>query len=145
MLTLGGTDLIVIAVMMAAAFAGGYALLLTRLRAMLTDRQMKIADQMAALDNAIRALETRLAKHQAQTPLEQPSSANVDSTRDLDSSELRSQVEEITPEIQAAVAAAAIAAVGPNSVVHSGKPVTSPWTQQGRVLVQGGHNLRVQR
>jgi hypothetical protein len=29
--------------------------------------------------------------------------------------------------------------------VQSVKAVTSPWTQQGRVLVQGGHNLRVRR
>ena len=52
---------------------------------------------------------------------------------------------EIAPEIQAALAAAAVATLGPNAVVHSVKAATSPWTQQGRVLVQGGHNLRVQR
>jgi hypothetical protein len=29
--------------------------------------------------------------------------------------------------------------------VQSVTAAPSPWTQQGRVLVQGGHNLRVRR
>jgi hypothetical protein len=52
---------------------------------------------------------------------------------------------EIAPEIQAAIAAAAVAVLGPNAVLQSVKPVLSPWSQQGRVMVQGGHNLRVRR
>jgi hypothetical protein len=149
-LTLHGTDLIAIAAMIACGLAGCYALFLQKLRATLTDRQMKIADQMARLDAAIRALETRLAQHQSQPSLQEPraflSSDNQNQLEQVASSEaLEQEGTEIEPEIQAVIAAAAVAAVGPNAVVHSAKPVTSPWTQQGRVLVQGGHNLRVQR
>jgi hypothetical protein len=140
--TLNGPDLIAIAVLIAAGLAGCYALFMRKLRAMLADRRMEIADQIGALDNAIRALETRLAERQLQTPLEQiltaPSSEILD---EVD----QAGPEEIAPEIQAAIAAAAVATVGPNAVVQSVKSATSPWTQQGRVLVQGGHNLRVRR
>jgi hypothetical protein len=142
-LTLHVTDLIAIAALIAAGFAGCYALFLWKLRATLTDRRMKMADQIAALDDAIRALETRLAERQLQTMFEQTPAVLTLETRD--EVEQTGISQEIAPEIQAAIAAAAIAAVGPNAVVHSVKPVTSPWTQQGRVLVQGGHNLRVRR
>ena len=40
-------------------------LLLRKLRQIVTERHLKIADQLAALDDAIRALETRLAEHHA--------------------------------------------------------------------------------
>jgi hypothetical protein len=53
----------------------------------------------------------------------------------------------IEPEIQAAIAAAAIAAAGPNARVRlatlvKSRDKASPWSQQGRVLVQSSHNLR---
>jgi hypothetical protein len=137
-LTLHGNDLIAIAVLIAGGFAVCYALFLRKLSATLTDRRMEIADQIGALDDAIRALETRLTERQLPTSLEQ--------TPAVPRLEVRREVEqEIAPEIQAAIAAAAIASVGPSAVVQSVKAVTSPWTQQGRVLVQGGHNLRVRR
>ena len=51
--------------------------------------------------------------------------------------------------IQAAIAAAAIAALGNHARVWSARTipssdVVSPWTQQGRVIVQSSHNLRTQ-
>ena len=141
-MSLNGPDLIAIAVLIAAGLTGCYALFLRKLRAALADHRMEVADQIGALDNAIRALETRLAERQLQTPLEQiltaPSSEILD---EVD----QAGPEEIAPEIQAVIAAATVATVGPNAVVQSVKSVTSPWTQQGRVLVQGGHNLRVRR
>ncbi len=65
----------------------------------------------------------------------------------VDGSEIGHEASEarVAPEIRAAIAAAAVATLGPDAVVKSVKPATSSWTQQGRVLVQGGHNLRVQR
>ena len=141
-MNLNGPDLIAIAALIVVGLAGCYALFLRKLRATLTDRRMEFADQIGALDNAIRALDTRLAERHLQTPLEQ--------TLAVPSSEILGEVdqagpEEIAPEIQAVIAAATVATVGPNAVVQSVKSVTSPWTQQGRVLVQGGHNLRVRR
>lgn len=146
-MTLQGTDLIAIASLIAAGFAGCYALSLRKLRTTLTDRQMKIADQIAALDEAIHVLEQRLADQRSQLFLEKPQSLAQPETRhEIErASSTEEEESEVSPEVKAAIAAAAIAAVGPDAVVHSVKPVTSPWTQQGRVLVQGGHNLRVQR
>jgi hypothetical protein len=141
--TLNGPDLIAIAVLIAAGLAGCYALFLRKLRMILTDRRMEVADQIGALDNAIRVLETRLAERQLQTSFEQTPA--VSSSEILDEVEQAGNSEEIAPEIEAAIAAAVVATVGPNAVVQSVKSVTSPWTQQGRVLVQGGHNLRVRR
>jgi hypothetical protein len=141
--TLNGPDLIAIAVLIAAGLGGCYALFLRKLRATLTDHRMEAADQIGALDNAIRVLETRLAERQLQTSFEQ--TRTVWNSEILDEVELSGNSEEIAPEVQAAIAAAAVATVGPNAVVQSVKSVTSPWTQQGRVLVQGGHNLRVRR
>ena len=139
-MTLHGTDLIAIAAMIAAGFALCYVLLLRKLRAIAVDREMKVADQIGSLDEAIRALETRLAEHPMQTVV-----VNQSEGVQAEGATEAHESGEIAPEIQAAIAAAAVAAVGPNAVVHSVKSATSPWTQQGRVLVQGGHNLRVQR
>lgn len=146
-MTLHGTDLLAIASLIAAGFAGCYALSLRKLRAMLTDRQMKIADQIAALDEAIHVLEQRLADQRLPLLMEKSQSIAEPETRhEIERAAGTEEAEsEVSPEVKAVIAAAAIAAVGPDAVVHSVKPATSPWTQQGRVLVQGGHNLRVQR
>ena len=57
------------------------------------------------------------------------------------------ELEEIAPEIHAAIAAAAIATLGNHARVRVARrvpsqDVVSPWTQQGRVIVQSSHNLR---
>jgi len=150
-LTLQGIDVIAIAVMIAGGFAACYVLLTRKLHMFVMDRQMKTAEQLGKLDDAIRALETRLAERILQpTETGRPRKATSIEisamAKDTENSEDRSERgSEVAPEIHAAIAAAAVAAVGPNAVVNSVKAVPSPWTQQGRVLVQGGHNLRVQR
>lgn len=142
-------DLIVIAGLIIVGFATCYILLLYKLRAILTDRQLKIADQIGALDDAIHTLETRLAEHHAQPTetirVDQYLDRSAKEAQEANSADQEEASGEITPEVQAAIAAAAVATLGPNAVVHSLKPVPSPWTQQGRVLVQGGHNLRLRR
>ncbi len=55
--------------------------------------------------------------------------------------------EEIAPQIQAAIIAAALALLGNHARVRAARrvpsqDVVSPWTQQGRVSVQASHNLR---
>ena len=144
MTTLIGTDLIVLLLVVVAGFVASYLLLLSRLKAMMTDRQLKIADQLGALDDAIRALETRLTGHQVMGLREATGSAYDVSPANEDLS-LEEEAGEIAPEIQAAIAAATVAALGPDAVIQSIKPALSPWSQQGRVMVQGGHNLRVRR
>lgn len=142
-MTLNGPGLIAIVVLIATGLAGCYALFLRKLRAMLTDLRMDVADQIGALDNAIRVLEARLSERQLQASLERAPA--VSGLKVRDEVEQADISDEIAPEIQAAIAVAAVASVGPNAVVQSLKSLTSPWTQQGRVLVQGGHNLRVRR
>jgi hypothetical protein len=147
--TLHWADLIAIAATVAAGAAICYALLLLKLRALLADRQLKIADQVGALDEAIRALETRIARHQAVQAMEAAAAREPGSVTEVAAESALAneseQTAEISAEVQAVVAAAAVATLGPNAVVRSVEAVPSPWTQQGRVLVQGGHNLRVRR
>ena len=146
-MTLHGIDLLAIAAMMIGAFAVCYALLLWKLRALIAARQLKIADEIGKLDDAIRTLETRLAERQQQVAAEvqktvAESSVPAMNTEHADDAE---GTEDIAPEIQAAIAAATVTVLGQNAILESVKTVPSPWTQQGRVLVQGGHNLRVRR
>lgn len=148
-MTLSVSDLMLIVALVAVASGACYLLLLRRLRLLLAERQLKVAEQLGALNDAIHALETRLAVHapavspdglphvEAGAASEQVSELSIEGT------------EEMAPEIKAAIAAAAVATLGPNAQVKSIKPAgqaaTSPWTQQGRVMVQGSHNLRVRR
>jgi len=139
---LRGLDLIAITLLISAVSALCCGFLWWRVRVLISERQLKIADQIGALDSAIRAVETRLAEHQLVPPT---NSHHAMSVAEVAEDESADQDAQIDPEIQAVIAAAALAAAGPDAVVRSVKAVTSPWTQQGRVLVQGGHNLRVRR
>ena len=142
-MTLRGTDVIAIAVLVTAAAAICYMLLLWRVRILIATRLMNIADQIGRLDEAIRAMETRLAERQPVSSAQ--SQQGPDSRTEIEGKAPTEEFAEIAPETQAAIAAAAVATLGPNAVVQSIKAAASPWTQQGRVLVQGGHNLRVRR
>ena len=146
-MTLHWIDLTLIAVLIVGGIAACYAVLLRKLRVILHDRAMNVADQIGALDNAVRALEARLAEHQMQmASMEQPErDQNLEDAAEEQADLPEDESSEIEPEIQVAIAAAAVAALGPNAQVNSVNAVPSPWTQQGRVLVQGGHNLRVRR
>jgi hypothetical protein len=59
--------------------------------------------------------------------------------------ELRTEGESITGEIRAVIAAAATTVLPKNAAIKSIRTVPTPWSQQGRVLVQGSHNLRVRQ
>jgi len=147
-LIFSSTDLIAIGVVLGAGFALCYVLLLWKVRALVAQAQLRIADQIGGLDDAIRALETRIAKHK-QIALNEssPIAAVAESIVGTDRNSASDSEEnvEIAPEIQAAIEAATVTVLGPNRVVQSVTTVPSPWTQQGRVLVQGGHNFRVRR
>jgi hypothetical protein len=136
-------DLILILLFAGAGYAGGYLLLLYRLRRMVTERDLKIADQIASLDDAIRALETRLAEHHAATELIEAAQLIADSDPKDEAQDEKQ--EEIAPDIQAVIAAAAVATLGQDVHIRSIKSATSSWSQQGRVMVQGSHNARARR
>lgn len=148
-MTLHIPDLILIAAVVAAAGGAAYLFLLRRLRLLLNERHLKIAEELGALNDAIQALETRLAEHHPVASSNESSQVAIRVASEQSGDSSVEELESTVPEINAAIAAAAIAALGPNvqvkSIKPAGQPATSPWTQQGRVLVQGSHNLRVRR
>jgi predicted trehalose synthase len=138
--------LILVLAFVGAGSATAYLLLLRKLKQIVAERQLKIADQIGSLDDAIRALETRLAEHHAllATPKLRESTSTVQAG-EFEEMQAAAESESIAPEIQAVIAAATVAALGTNAHVRAVKPVASPWSQQGRVLVQGSHNARAGR
>ncbi len=144
-MTLHWTDLILILALVAAGCATTCLLLLRKIKQIVSERQLKIADQLGSLDDAIRALETRLAEHHAILAApelrESTSTVQADELEEIQAAESES----IAPEIQAVIAAATVASLGINAHVRAVRPVASPWSQQGRVLVQGSHNARAGR
>lgn len=133
------TDLIWIGLFVVAGCAVCYALLVRKLRQVTAERDLKIADQLGALDAAIQALETRLAERREVTSSERPESAITGQE------EVQAEGESIAGEIKAVIAAAATAVLGKNTAIKAVRSVPTPWSQQGRVLVQGSHNLRVRQ
>lgn len=143
-MTMQLADLILILIFVGAGCAISYLLLLRRLRQIIVERDLKIADQLGALDDAIRALETRLAEHHAASELSEAAQVIADSSPQ-DETRDEKELEMIAPDIHAVIAAAAVAALGKDAHIRSMKPATSSWSQQGRVLVQGSHNARARR
>jgi len=134
------TDLAWMALFVFAGCAVCYGLLVRKLRQFVTERDLKIADQLGALDAAIQALETRLAEHRAASSAveKQPSAA-------IRQDDARAEDASMAGEIKAVVAAAAGAVLRKNIAIKSIRAVPTPWLQQGRVLVMGSHNLRVRQ
>jgi len=138
-------DLVLIVSLVAAGCAVSYLLLLRRIRQIVSERQLTIADQLAALDDAIRALETRLAEHHAVSELIEAAQGIGITASEQEESLAAEEPESLAPDIQAVIAAAAVATLGQDVHIRSMKPATSSWSQQGRVLVQGSHNARAGR
>jgi hypothetical protein len=137
-------DVILISALIVAGYVISYLLLMRRVSRIVSERQLKIADQLAALDDAIRALETRLAEHHAASELVD-AARNLNAAAEEDNEVRDSESESIAPDTQAVIAAAAVAALGQGIQIRAIKPATSSWSQQGRVLVQGSHNARARR
>jgi hypothetical protein len=125
-----------------------YLMLLSRLRRILAENQRETEHRLAALTEAIRARigDAPEAATEAMSAAEldsQPAGATVQGAVPVP------EEAEIAPPIHAAIAAAAIAVLGNHARVRSARripssDVVSPWTQQGRVIVQSSHNLRTQ-
>ena len=148
-MTLHATDLVLILLALITGCAACYLLLLSRLRRIISDSNLKIADRMAALDDAIRALETRLFESHPTFADDEFMQVEAMSRMEQEIAESRSESEGVSPEIQAVIAAAAVATLGDNVAVRSVRSLSphgvSPWSQQGRAMVQASHNLRVRR
>lgn len=135
----------------AAAMAGSWFVSQRRLRKAMQQCRREWEQQVSALDEAIRGLEARLAEMRASgdaslRPLE--SGAQISAAEEPGGDE--AERETAAPEVQAAIAAAAVAFVGENARVRAAARVqstepVSAWSQQGRVTVQTSHNLRPSR
>ena len=140
-------DLALAFTMIVIVCAATYVVSTRKLRRVLLERELRIADQLAALDDAIRALETRMAEHAS--ALRAAQEGGAETAADAGHTTPREE-QVIKPGIRAAIAAAATAFLGKNAVVRSAKAIeardgASPWSQQGRVLVQTSHNLPSRR
>lgn len=138
-MTLHAPDLAWLALFVIAGCALCYSLVVQKMRHIAAERDLKIADQLAALDAAIQALETRLAERHPSRPAEGAASTSIEP------GEAQAEGESIAGEIKAVIAAAATAVLRKNVAIKSVRSVPTPWSQQGRVLVMGSHNLSARK
>ena len=142
---------------MVAGVGVGYLLLLRKVRHILSENHREMERRLTALTEAISMNEPSIAEPVPSTDVLDAKEIEAQSDAALEESPVSlsavreqpamDEKEEIAPEIQVAIAAAAMALLGSNARVRAArripsKNVVSPWTQQGRVTVQSSHNLR---
>ena len=121
--------------------------MMRRLECRAGERQRLLEEQVAEMADALELVEARLTEIHSAWAASQPVPGEPEATAAGDVVTGEGEEPAIEPEIQAAIVAAAIAAAGPNARVRSAtllksRDKASPWSQQGRVLVQSSHNLR---
>ena len=132
-------DLALVSVFIAAGLAIIGFVLLRKLRQTAAGNKREVAE----LQESVRALEARLAQLSSNPePQPEPAAAALKPA----------QPEKVTisSEIQAVITAAAVALFGRSAHLRSARlisaqPAVSPWSRQGRVIVQTSHNLRPRR
>ena len=149
-------DLGLVMVIVVAGFAATHFLLLRKVRQVVSESQREMERRLTALTEAIITHEPRRADFIASTDTLDAQEIETESAAvmrekliarvHIDQGPVRTE-EEISPGIQVAIAAAAVALLGKNARIHAARripsrDVVSPWTQQGRVIVQSSHNLR---
>ena len=148
-MTTGWAVAVGIAVVAGLASAGVGLVLLQRLSRLLKQQQV-LAGQLRGVDDAVFAIEARLNGMPA--PADSAEARAGEAKLEIEGESFRgaSIDAEIAPEIQAAIAAAAVAAAGNKARVQSMRLVKaeaerSAWSQQGRMQVQTSHNVRAPR
>jgi hypothetical protein len=158
--TLHWADIVLMVAIVVAGCGASYLLALARLRRILAENHREIDRRVAALTEAIAMRVPGSSETVPATDALAATEIEVEAGF-AEFAEAQAQVHEaalhpltadqedgeIPPEIKAAIAAAAIAAFGNHARVRSARrvpssDVVSPWTQQGRVIVQSSHNLR---
>jgi hypothetical protein len=147
--TLHWTDLAVILAIVGSGAAAGYFLSMRTLRRTLLDRQRELERRVTMLAEAMRSMELQLGEQGPPSESTAAKKVEPELICIADPAHRRKQ-HEVPAEIQVAIAAAAVAVLGPSARVLSARAVrpeeaVSPWSQQGRVSVQASHNLRVRR
>jgi hypothetical protein len=135
-LSLHWLNIALVAALVAAGCAAAFALL-RKFRQNAADNRR----QVASLTESVQALKTRLAQLDPDLP-----SAELAASPETAPPEQES----ISSEIQAVITAAAVALLGHNVSLRSARLLSSqasasPWSQQGRVIVQTSHNLGSRR
>ena len=133
----------------AALVATGVSVVLMIRQRRMGERQKELESHLDSIEEALRSVEARLEGAPGQaasaTVVSEARSGADDEGMRGESIDL-----EIAPEIQAAIAAAAMVAAGDKARVRSMRQVkahedNSAWSKQGRVLVQTSHNVRPRR
>jgi hypothetical protein len=148
--TVGWAAAVVIAGLVAVLSAGLCFAALRRVEGRFALMEAALRDQVETLDDAVRMVEARVAE--SLSPTAGNATTLDQSSADEEAEFLRGESVDaaIAPEIQAAIAAAAVVVAGPNARVRSmqlskAREDASAWSQQGRVLVQSSHNMRPSR
>lgn len=155
-------DIALVVVIAAAGSATIYFLLLHRLQRVFAASHREMEHRLAALAQAINMREPAsdevipetdvLGSAELEplpaTPVENMQPPFVESRPAAESDAADHDEAHIPTEVQVAITAAAVAAFGNHARVRSARrvpstDVVSPWTQQGRVIVQSSHNLRI--
>ena len=156
-MTLHWADLVWMVAVLVAGCTASYVLATRRAQTAIAASQREMERRLQALTEAVMMQEPGLAV--AVPPTDALNTDEMEGEpapafqgRPLPQMEARtdgdaSGSEEVAPEIQAAIAAATVAIFGNHARVRAARrvpsqDVVSPWTQQGRVIVQGSHNLR---
>jgi hypothetical protein len=147
--TLHWTDLALILAIVGSGAAAGYFWSMRTLRRTVLDRQRELERRVTMLAETMRSMELRIAE---QGPPSESTAANATGPQAIRAAvpAYHREPDQIPPEMQVAIAAVAVAVLGPGARVLSARAVrpekvVSPWSQQGRVSVQASHNLRVRR
>jgi hypothetical protein len=144
--TLHWTDLALILAIVGSGCTAAYFLLMHSIRRTVLDRQRELERRVTMIAEMMRSLELRLDEQGSSSE-----SAAQDQVPELiAAADPARRQEEIPAEMQVAIAAAAVAVLGPKVRVLSARAVrpeevVSRWSQQGRVSVQASHNLRSRR
>ena len=138
------TDVAAITVLAGAGCAAIYAGLQRSIRRAVAERQQSTERQIAALAATVKALQARVAELNRQEARGQEVPSIEAAAEGAQTTELVHE----KPEMLAVITAAATAFLGKTARVRSAKlmpapqETVSPWTQQGRMIVQTSHNLR---
>ena len=146
-MTFHWTDLALTLAIVSAGCVASYFLLLRKLQHIVSERQREMERRLSSLTEVITLLEARLAEPGSSTDALGEREIESGVVADVAEKPVEIETPAIAPEIQVAIAAAAVELLGRSARVRCARVITphdvvSPWSQQGRVSVQSSHNLR---
>ena len=141
------TELAVLTVLVGAGCAAIYAGLTRAMRRAVRERQQEMERRLNAMATTVKALQARVVELDRLQSARAPEITVTPISNPAEKEKGRKK-EGVKPEIVVALTAAATAFLGKKARIRSAQLLpTEPdsagaWAQQGRVIVQGSHNLR---